>query len=254
MGIILDEEKYAERLLEKGFKDDLKWSDIFILAKYFRYKGYKPAKIKKSIGEFYEKHCYFGNKNIINSRIESAIKKSEKQPLYIPMDVYITKEEIKKIRSIHYYRYEKIVFVMLVIARRNKMLYNSHSSRYYVNEKFSDILKIAKVYCGKDERNKIKHDLYTLGMIVTPEMNKMSEYNRGDIQELLYAYDSKNYAVIVNNFDDILMFYPQLCDDCGKEIPYKKRKKNNLCEECYSSKRIVEKRRRAKEKYHLKTQ
>jgi hypothetical protein len=186
----------------------------------------------------------------MGGKIDNAIKKSEKQPLKILPDVFITEKEIEKIHSIKYYKYEKILFVMLVLSRANKIAYKSSSSRYYTNQKFSDILKLAKVYVNKAESNKIKHELHKLGMITTPEMNRMSEYNKGEIQELLYADEKSSPAVVVTNLEDIISFYPQICILCGNIVEQKIRRKSELCNNCYQSKRAKLKRENAKKKYY----
>jgi predicted RNA-binding Zn-ribbon protein involved in translation (DUF1610 family) len=250
MPMIFNEYEYAESLLAKGFKDIIKWSDLIILSKYYRFKGYKKSQIKKNIVEFYKKYYPDYNEVIMGEKIDNAIRKSEKQSLHIDIDVYITENEIKNIRSIKHYKYEKILFVMLVIARRNKILYKSTSPRYYTNQRFSNILQIAKVYVNKNERNKIKHDLHKLGMITAPEMNRMSEYNKNEMQELLYADENSEHIVIVNDFNNIVSFYPQICTNCGKTITPKNKKKIDLCDDCYSEKRAETKRKSAKERYY----
>jgi hypothetical protein len=250
MAVIFNEYEYAEKLLINGFKNNIDWRDLLILAKYYRYKGLKKSQIKKNIVTFYKKYCSNYNEVIMGGKIDNAIKKSEKQSLKILPDVFITEKEIEKIRSAKYYKYEKILFVMLVLSRANKIAYKSSSTRYYINQKFSDILKLAKVYVNKTESDKIKHELHKLGMITAPEMNRMSEYNKGEIQELLYAYEKSSPSITVTNLEDIVSFYPQVCIVCGNVVEQKKRRKSELCNACYQEKRTKLKRESAKKKYY----
>jgi hypothetical protein len=47
MAMIFNEYEYAEKLLVNGFKNNIDWRDLLILAKYYRYKGLKKSQIKK---------------------------------------------------------------------------------------------------------------------------------------------------------------------------------------------------------------
>jgi len=239
MKTVFNEKIYAENLLKNGFSDYLTWKDLLILSKYFRYKGQKKSEVKKSIVEFYKKFSVY-NEQIVGSKVDNAIKKSEKYVLRISPNINITKSEVEKIRKLKNYKLEKICFVMLVISRSNKTAFNSQSSRYYLNMNFSEILAEAKVHASKTDRNKIKHELFKLNMICAPEPNKMSEYNNhGEMFELLFIGEDSTDEIIVTDMNNIILFYPQKCIQCGKEMPDRKKgKRTNLCDECYKAERL----------------
>ena len=237
MKTVFNEKIYAENLLKDGFTDYLIWKDLLILSKYFRYNGQKRAEIKKSIIEFYKKFSIY-NETIAGAKIDNAVKKSEKYILRISPDISITKSEVEKIRLLKNYKLEKICFVMLVMSRSNKIAFNSQSPRYYLNMNFSEILVESKVYVSKTERNKIKHELFKLNMICAPDPNKMSEYNNhGEMFELLFINEDSLDEIIVTDMNNIILFYPQKCVQCGEEMPDRKKRLREICDKCYEKKR-----------------
>jgi len=249
MNIIFNELEYAEQLLHDGFTDYLVWHDLKILSKYFRYKNLNNPQIKKSIIEFYTKFSNY-NESIVGNKLDNAIKKSEKYPLRISTSVVITESEITAIRALKNYKFEKICFVMLTISRSNRKAFNSKSSRYYLNVNFSEILKIAKVHANKKERNKIKHDLFKLGMICAPNPNKKSEYNRhGEMFELLFIGEESPDGIIVTDMNRIVSFYPQKCIECGEEMSSQTKRLKEICDKCYEKQRIQVKKESAQKIY-----
>jgi predicted RNA-binding Zn-ribbon protein involved in translation (DUF1610 family) len=229
--MILDEKEYAEGLLKTGFTDLVRFSDLIILAKYFRYQGNRPSKIKKEIISFWQRFASY-NEVLFGEKIDDAIKVSKKNDLKIFQPIYITKSEMEKIRSLNNYRYEKICFIMLIIARNKRLARQINAPRYFVSMNFSGILKLAKVYATKQERNEIKHNLFKAGMILVPEVNRISKKRAVENFELLYADDNSEHIVLIDDFEDVLLFYKPLCLDCGKEIEETYRKHKQLCDKC----------------------
>ena len=237
MKTIFNEKIYAENLLKEGFSDYLTWKDLLILSKYFRSQGQKKSEIKKSIIEFYKKFSVY-NETVAGAKVDNAIKKSEKYILRISPDISVTKSEVEKIRSLKNYKLEKICFVMLVISRSNKIAFSSQSSRYYLNMNFSEILAESKVHASKADRNKIKYELFKLNMICAPDPNKMSEHNNhGEMFELLFIEEDSADEIIVTDMNNIILFYPQKCIQCGKEMPDRKKRLREICDKCYEKKR-----------------
>jgi len=247
MNIIFNELEYAEDLLENGFQDYLSWGDLKILSSYFRHNGLKNPQIKKFIIEFHKRFADY-NESIVGAKLDNAIKKSEKYILRISTSVTITESEISNIRTLKNYKLEKICFVMLVISRSNRIAFNSQSPRYYLNKNFSEILLEAKVHASKAERDKIKHELFKLGMICAPNPNKMAEYNsHGEMFELLFVDEDSLDAIIVNNLYDIASFYKQKCIQCGKDMEIGQSRKREICNECYEEQRKEENTQRMRE-------
>ena len=249
MNIIFNELEYAENLLENGFQDYLSWGDLKILSSYFRHNGLKNPQIKNSIIEFHKRFADY-NESIVGAKLDNAITKSEKYILRISSLVAITESEIANIRALKNYKLEKVCFIMLVISRSNRIAFKSQSPRYYLNKNFSEILLEAKVHASKTERDKIKYELFKLGMICAPTPNKMAEYNNhGEMFELLFVDEDSLDAIIVNNLYDIISFYKQKCIQCGKDMEIGQSRKREICSECYEIERKKNESERLKTLY-----
>lgn len=247
MKIIFNELSYAEELLKKGFKDFIKYADLLILAKYYRYLGHKDPQIKSDIVDFYKQYYPDYNEIILGEKIDSAIKRSKQRDLNLHVDIPITKGEIEKIRTLNNHRYEKILFTMLAISRYSKTVNNNSSPRYFVNQKFSTILTASRVYATKADRNKIKHYLFQQGMIVVPELNRMAETNTKEMYELLYADENSETAIIIKDMNNITSFYPFHCEVCGKTAE-KTGRHQTMCKECWREKHNMLERERKRNK------
>jgi hypothetical protein len=134
--MIFDEKSYAEEILLKGFSTYMNFKDLSILAKYFKYLGKNRTQIKKDLIDFCYKYNPEFNEIIHNKYIEGALNATKKYKLVLPMTVNITKGEIEIIKTLHNYKYEKIIFVMLVMAKFYK------DNCIFVNDKTLEKYKI----------------------------------------------------------------------------------------------------------------
>jgi hypothetical protein len=235
--LILDEQKRALHLLEFGFTGILGYQDICILARYFRYLEYTPKKIKNSIVDFYKKFDPTYNEVIFGNRIDRAIKKSKKYPLKICQDVYITKNELEKIKEIKNFRYEKILFVMLVLSRYDRLSKNEDYKEYRLYLDFSNVLKLSKVYANKIEKESIRKELQDFGMIEYKKPKDESDFY-SDVFILHYFDDNSDKEVWVTDINNILSFYPFYCNVCGNKID-RKSNHQEMCSDCWNEKRKI---------------
>ena len=226
MSIIFDEYAFAEHLLETGFTKCMSMSDLTILAKYYKYHGENRIYVK--LVEFCNKFNPDFNEVIFGKRLEIAVRNANKYAMKLPFNIKITEEEINKIRSIDNYRYEKILFTMLVIARYNK----KNSRDYYTNEKMATILKLARVYATKAEKAKLKNDLYKLGMIEAVLGRNVSK----ESYRLLYAQEDSPTAIEVVDLSNPTQYYKPLCEICKKEI-VKRGQNHRMCGSCFKEHR-----------------
>lgn len=236
--IIFDEHKYALKLLDNGFSKFMKYNDLFILAKYYRFMGFKTTQVRRYLQDFCEKFYPDYNDVIFGNKLDFATKKSEKFELRIPSEVFITLSEMEKIRSVKNYRLEKILFVMLMISRNNKIFRGNISEFYFVNENMSTIFALAKVYSTKKERNEIKHELYKLGFIEAIPANAKFDSNGKDNFRLFYADDKSEVDFTITDLDNMVLFYKPVCEVCGKEIE-KKNNRHKMCSDCWKEKHRI---------------
>lgn len=245
--LILNEQKHALHLLEYGFSGLLNFQDIKILAKHFRNMGLPPRKIRENIVEFYIKFDPGYNEVILGDKIDRAIKNSKDEIFKIPFDIYITKKEIENISRANNYKYEKVLFVALVICRYNRLLYGKEDIKYSLGIKFSVLLKLAKVYVNKQDKNALKNSLSESGFVLFEEPLPRQNIISNDFMRLNYFDEHSEKEIWVTDFDNIVNFYPFYCKVCGKQTE-KKIHNQEMCDSCAKEKN----RNSAKNRYKRK--
>jgi len=241
---IFDELLYAEKLLANGFVKFMSRKDLIILAKFYFFKRLDEEQIRKKLNAFCYKHNPEYNEIIFGNSIDVAIKKSKQSPLSIPRDVVITTQEIERIKLLHNYRVEKILFVILVCAKFYKqssdIWHKNKNADYWcnkfsVNAVLSPYLSLAKVYANRQEQESIVHDLIVLGYLNSEVYNP----SKDGWLEVLYADSdclSESVFATISSRDDMIDFYPPyfVCLGCGKEID-KDHNSRKYCAECWSN-------------------
>lgn len=233
--MIFDEKKAAEKILENGFSSFMSRKDLCILAKYFKYIGKNKTQIRKSLIEFCEKHNPEFNEVLSRERIDNAINSSDKFGLRLPVAINITESELNIIKNIGDYNRQKILFVMLMIAKyakysgtRYKPKKESiYDNNFYINEKPTSILKMAKVNMNKNDRKKVFANFNKLGVI-------KPTYSGGF--QIMIVDELSPISLTIIDMDNMIDFYPFYCEKCGK-LADKVGRKHDLCENCYKEKR-----------------
>lgn len=231
MSTIFYEKERAEWLLENGFSSFMSYSDLLILAKYFKHMGKNRTQIRKSLLAFCVKYNPDFNDVLSRKKIDSVINKAQKYGLRLKFDVPITKKEMASIKAIGDYKKEKILFVMLVISKYFRLnptnlkekLPSKYDENFYVNEKLTDIVKMAGINITKAERQRIIHELKMTGLI---DATLKGSY------KIEFVDSTSKPSFFVTDMNNIVSFYPFLCQKCGKII--EKKKRHNLCDGCYS--------------------
>jgi hypothetical protein len=252
--LIYDELEYAENLVKNGFVKDMSRNDLTILAKYYLCKQFDEEDTRGLLIKFCRKHHQGFNEIIFAKTIDDSIKSAKKTPLRLPIDVFITKSEIEKIRKVKNYRYEKILFVMLYCAKYEKEIKKSYGNkeidnRFYVNKLFSSILSMAKVYATVENQDKIKDYLHQEGFF----NSTITRWEDDGGFEIFYAendIEGKPIFDVIRSPADVDKYYPPYCERCGREIE-KSGKRQKFCEECSkkedsSKSNIRHKKRRSK--------
>jgi hypothetical protein len=235
--LIYDELEYAENLIKNGFVKDMSRKDLTVLAKYYLCKQLDENDTRGLLVKFCRKHHQGFNEIIFAKVIDDSMRDAKKNPLRLPINVFITKSEIEKIREIKNYRYEKILFVMLYCAKYEKEIKKVYGSKgkeiddkFYVNKLFPAILSMAKVYATIDNQGKIKNELHQKGFF----NSTASRFDDEGGFEIFYAEDDtygKNIFDVIRSPTDIDKHYPPYCEKCGKVID-KTGDRQKFCEGC----------------------
>lgn len=237
--MILNEEKYAKDVLT-GQRDDVKSirQKIDLIARYNHHVLHKNSDDSySSIIKWLEKHHDIFSEQGYSNIISDCIKRAAKRPFYHIDSVKITKKEMDIITAQNNLRYEKILFVLLCMAKAQKASYGFDNGLISYN--ITDLFKTARVSVPVDERENILHQFLKLDLIGLPMKNDTKclfvkfmdeseddialELNEQDCGELAYAY--LKYTGKSKVFR---------CAKCGKLIKQSK-KFGDLCKGCQES-------------------
>lgn len=237
--MILNEEKYAKDIL-MGQRDDVKSirQKVDLIARYNYHVLHKNSDDSySSIIKWLEKHHDIFSEHGYSNIISDCIKKAVKKPFYNVDSVKITKKEMNIIAKQNNLRYEKILFVLLCMAKVQRDSYGFDNGLISYN--ITELFKSARVSVPVDEREKILHEFLKLGLIGLPVKNDTKclfvkfiddteddialELNEQDCGELAYAYLKHTEKGKIAR-----------CSKCGKLIK-KSQKFGEMCKGCQDS-------------------
>lgn len=237
MPVILDEEKYAKKIIDTGEVGNKPTSTLFLLSKYFRQKmEYGEKKTEKELNQFMVDNY----KNYIPAQwedvIEDIAKKGKKYKLQKIDYIGITQKELDEISKVCNLKYEKLLFTMLCYAK----LYNhlSETNNGWVNTDIRELYKVARVTVKyRNDKFLYLNDLEATGLI------SFSNKNDNLNMRINFADQSTDYVLKVDDFRELGYVYQQYtnngtftnCKECGRLI----KKTNNKCLYCNDCKVLI---------------
>lgn len=237
--MILNEEKYAKDVLT-GQRDDVKSirQKIDLIVRYNHHVLHKNSDDSySSIIKWLEKHHDIFSEQSYSNIISDCIKKAAKRPFYHIDFVKITKKEMDIITAQNNLRYEKILFVLLCMAKVQKASYGFDNGLISYN--ITDLFKTARVSVPVDERENILHQFLKLDLIGLPMKNdtkclfvKFMDESEDDIALELNEQDCGELAYAYLKYTDKSKVFR--CAKCGKLIKQSK-KFGDLCKGCQES-------------------
>lgn len=245
--LILNEEKYAKDLFD-GKNQDVK----AIMTKIRYITRYLIHSEKKSNDEAYKdavqwlrKHHNNFDESSYSNVISDAIKGAIKYPFYIIDNIKITRSELDIVSSLDNLRAEKMLFVLLCMAKQQSM--SNGFTNGLVKYSITDLCKMARVSVPADDREYILYEIVKNGLLDYPKKNNTQclivnfintdevalELDEIDCQELAYVYLSwKNNGVGYTK-----------CQRCSRLMKQGKTKPKMYCEEC--AKEVQKEQKRA---------
>ena len=237
--MILNEEKFAKDVLT-GRRDDVKSikQKIDLIARYNCHVLHKDSDDSySSIVQWLNKHHDIFSEQGYSNIISDCIKKAAKKPFYHVGSIKITKKEMETITAQHSLRHEKILFVLLCMAKIQKISHGFDNGLITYN--ITDLFKTARVSVPVDERESILHEFLKAGLIGLPFKNDTKclfvkfmdeleddvalELNEQDCGELAYAYIKYTGVGKISR-----------CSKCGKLIK-QSTKFGDTCKGCQDS-------------------
>ena len=235
--LILNEERYAQTIYD-GNNDEVKsiLPKIRYITRYLINTLGKTAEetYRDTVGWMKEHHHNF-DESYYSNLISGAIKQSPKHPFYNIEGIKITKTELDIISSLDNLRAEKVLFVLLCMAKHQSV--SNGFTNGLVKYSITELCKMARISVPADEREYILYNIVQRGFLGYPKKNNTQclivnfindnddvvlTLDEADCQELAYAYlswknDGKGYTK---------------CQTCNKLIKQSKTKPRKYCEEC----------------------
>ena len=235
--LILNEKKYAKTIYD-ATNQDVKsiMEKIRYVTRYFLHVGQKNDEDNYACTVEWLKthHDNFDESNYSNL-ISDAIKKAHKYPFYNMESIKITQSELLKISSLNDLRAEKVLFVLLCMAKQQSV--SNGFTNGLVKYSLPELCKMARISVPADDREYILYNIVQKGCLGYPKKNNTQclivnfidensdvviELNETHCQELAYEYLMwKNGG---QGYDR--------CEFCDKVIKQYKSHPKRFCRDC----------------------
>lgn len=235
--LILNEEHYAESLYN-GKNDKVKsiLAKIGYITRYHLYTiGYNDEDNYKYTVEWLNAHHDNFDESYYSNLISDGIKRACKNPFYHIDNIKITQSELNSISSLDNLREEKVLFVLLCMAKQQRVI--SGFTNGLVRYSLTELCKLARISVPADDREYILHNILQKGLLDCPKKNDTKclivncinddddvvlQLDEVDCQELAYVY--LNWKNEGKGFTR--------CQRCHKIIKQSKTRPRKYCEEC----------------------
>ena len=235
--LILDEKKYAENLYNcqnndvKGARKKIEYITRYLLhsKKYDDYSNYTATMhwMSKNSGIF-EESSY-------SKMVSDAIKMAQKRPFFKLDCIKITQKELENIKNLENLRAEKVIFVLLCMAKQQKVAYGFTDG--LVKYEIAQLCKEARISVPSDDREYILYHLVQNGLLSYPKKNdskclivnfidedgeSVLNLDENKCQELVYEYlywrnNGNGYAE---------------CELCNRMMKQSRSNPKRFCKEC----------------------
>lgn len=252
--LILNEKKYAKTVYD-GKNTEIKsiMSKVRYITRHFLYTESKNDEENyKTTVEWMKKHHDNFDESCYSNLISDAIKKAHGYPFYNIENIKITQSELDIISSLDNLRAEKVLFVLLCMAKQQKV--SNGFTGGLVKYSITELCKMARISVPAEDREYILYDIVQKGFLGYPKKNNTQclivnfineddevvlSLDEVDCQELAYVYlnwknDGKGYT---------------RCQKCNRLIKQSKTKPRKYCEEC-ALEQTKENWKKASQKYY----
>ena len=235
--LILNEAKYAKDIYD-GKNKDVKsvMAKIRYIARHLLYTHNKSEEENyKCCVEWMTKHHDNFDESCYSNLISDAIKKAHKYPFYDIESIKITQSELDIISSLDNLREEKVLFVLLCMAKQQRV--SNGFDNGLVKYSITDLCKMARISVPAEDREYILYDIVQRGYLGYPKKNNtqcLIVNFINDIDEPILTLDEidcQELAYIYLNWKNNGNGYTR-CKECHRLIKQSKTKPRKYCEEC----------------------
>ena len=234
--LILNEEKYVRDLYD-GKNQDVKsiMAKIRYVTRYLVHSEQMNDDdvYKETVRWLKEHHNNFDESSYSNV-ISDAIKAAPKYPFYIIDNIKITRSELEIISALDSLRAEKILFVLLCMAKQQSMA--NGFTNGLVKYSITDLCKAARVSVPAEDREYILYEIVQKGLLGYPKKNNtqcliVNFINTDEIVLELDEDDCRELAYVYLNWKNDGKGYTK-CQRCNRWMKQSKTKPKKYCEDC----------------------
>lgn len=235
--LILNEERYAASLYD-GKNDKVKsvLGKIGYITRYNLYTlGYDDAENYKHTVEWMNKNHDNFDESYYSNLVSDAIKRAHKMPFYKVESIKITQSELDSISSLDNLRAEKVLFVLLCMAKQQRVI--SGFTNGLVRYSLTELCKLARISVPADDREYILYNIVQKGLLSCPKKNDTKCLivncinDDDDVVLILNEDDCKELAYVYLNWKNNGVGYGR-CEYCGKFMKKPKSNPRRFCEDC----------------------
>ena len=245
--LILNEKRYAENLYN-GNNDAIKSvvTKIGYVTRYNLYGlGYNDEENYKQTVQWMNKHHDNFDESYYSNLISDGVKRAHKNPFYNIENIKITQSELNSIVSLNNLRAEKVLFVLLCMAKQQRAI--SGLTNGLVRYSLTDLCKLARISVPADDREYILYNILQQGLLGCPKKNDTKclivncVNDDDDVVLTLDEIDCQELAYVYLNWKNNGKGYTR-CQRCNRLIKQSKTRPRKYCEEC-ADKVITEQKR-----------
>ena len=235
--LILNEDEYAKSVFN-GQNQDVKsiMAKIRYITRYCVHTLHlnEDDTYRCSV-EWFKKHQDNFDESCYSKVLSDSIKKASKYPFYHIDGIKITQSELDTISSLDNLRAEKILFVLLCMAKQQSV--SNGFANGLVKYSITELCKMARISVPADDREYILYDIVQKGFLGYPKKNNtqcliVNFINDSDKPILtLNELDCQELAYIYLNWKNNGKGYTR-CQKCNRMIKQSKTKPRKYCEEC----------------------
>jgi hypothetical protein len=234
--LILNEEKYARDLYD-GQIQDVKsiMTKLRYVTRYLVHsEGKRDDDVYKETVEWLKQYHNNFDESSYSNVISDAIKAASKYPFYIIDNIKITRSELETISSLDNLRAEKILFVLLCMAKQQSM--SNGFTNGLVKYSITDLCKTARVSVPADDREYILHEIVQKGLLDYPKKNNtqcliVNFIHTDEVVLELEEVDYQELAYVYLNWKNEGSGYTR-CQKCNRLMKQSKTKPKKYCEDC----------------------
>ncbi len=235
--LILNEEKYAKSIYDGENEEEKSiLSKVGYVTRYLLYAENKSDdEIYKNSVEWMKKYHDNFEESCYSNLISDAIKRAHKQPFYNIDNIKITQSELDIIFSLNNLRAEKVLFVLLCMAKQQSV--SMGFTNGLVKYSITDLCKMARISVPSEEREYILYNIIQHGFLNYPKKNNTKCLFVTFIDDIgepilnLDEVDCKELAYVYLSWKNNEKGYGR-CECCGRLMRQSKKNHKRFCEQC----------------------